>query len=453
MANNELHMTVGSLLGETLLDIAQNNISKGDIEKGIDTYVNSIIGFTKEYTLMLLKNKAVLVTDEDGESVSLTDDAEAIKENAHRIYDWNFIIEKKISDIQKIRESLVITEREFHKYYQDDIENYNIINMMLRHFTRDQLKYIGLYTIAARIIGSLDGNICDKGNSNPTSIWEKIEDKIEFSQEYGDPEYDEDISRYELILYFTVRYNKLMKNLHKEYMAFNNLYFFLIENDFIKRPNLIELILENTVSTLMEFADTSKGYYHPLCNEGLYRYKEQLHDDLLKTKIGMEYAKNGIIEKNIMDGYDAGWLSPDGEFYGANGETSALLHMNIAEQIFNAPANKYAEQMINDGVTIFGSGDQPDYWLEKNGWIKIHHNEIYGSFVGERDPAKRTKDFPYHYCPTEIQIKMVCDYADKFYGGKFLTEASCIGFKKDPEVTTYKVRQMDEFKLRETFGR
>ena len=127
MTKNELHMTVGSLLGETLLDIAQNNISKGDIEKGIDTYVNSIIGFTKEYVLMLLKNKAVLVTDEDGESVSLTDDVEAIKENAHRIYDWNFIIKKKISDIQKIRESLVITEREFHKYYQDDIENYNII--------------------------------------------------------------------------------------------------------------------------------------------------------------------------------------------------------------------------------------------------------------------------------------------------------------------------------------
>jgi len=453
MGKNELHMTVGPLLGETLLDIAQTNISKGEIEKGIDTYVKSLIGFTKEYALMLLKNEAVLVTDEDGTSVSLTDDPEVIKENAHRIYDWNFIIGKKISDMQQIREAIVIAEREFHKYYQGDIENYNIIEMMLRYFSSDQLKQIGLHTIAARILGSPDGKICDKGNSNPTSIWEKVEHKIEFSQDYGDPEYDEDISRYELVLYFTVRYNKLMKMLHKDYMAFENLYFFLTENSFVKRPNMIELMLENTVATLMEFTDTGKGYYHPLCNEGLYRYKEQLHDDLLKTKIGMEYAKNGIIEKNIMDGYDAGWLSPDGEFYGVNGETSALLHMNLAEQIFNAPANKYAVRMMKDGVTIFASGDQPDYWLEKNGWIKIHHNEIYGSFIGERDPAKRTKDFPYHYCPTEIQIKMICDYADKFYGGKFLTEASCIGFKKDPEVTTYKVRQMDEFKLHETFGR
>ena len=69
MTKNELHMTVGPLLGETLLDIAQNNISKGDIEKGIDTYVNSIISFTKEYALMLLKNKAVLVTDYDGRKI------------------------------------------------------------------------------------------------------------------------------------------------------------------------------------------------------------------------------------------------------------------------------------------------------------------------------------------------------------------------------------------------
>ena len=27
------------------------------------------------------------------------------------------------------------------------------------------------------------------------------------------------------------------------------------------------------------------------------------------------------------------------------------------------------------------------------------------------------------------------------------------GWKKKPEITTYKVRQMDEFKLHETFGR
>ena len=452
MAKETLHMKVGENLGAVMLEICQTNISNGDIQKGLDVYLKGLHGFTMEYVLMLLKNQAVLVTDEDGEGVNLTDDPEVLSMNIHNILNWDWIIGQKIANMQRIRESLVLTEKEFLKFYKGDIEDYSIIEMMLRYFSSDQLKQIGLHTIAARILGSFDGKICDKGSSNPTSIWERVEDKIEYGKD-EDGNYSDDISKYELVLYFTVKYNKLMKMLHKEYMCFENLYFFLTENGFIERPNMMELMLENTIATLMKFANTNKGYYHPLCNVGLYTYKEQLRDDLLKTKIGNEYAKNGIIQKNIMDGYDAGWLSPDGEFYGANGDTSALMHMNLAEQIFNAPTNKYAVRMMNDGVSIFGSGDQPDYWLEKNGWIKIHHNEIYGSFIGERDQEKRTKDYPYPYCPTSIQIKMICDYADKFYGGKFLTEASCIGWKKDSEVTTYKVRQMDEFKLHETFGR
>ena len=152
-----------------------------------------------------------------------------------------------------------------------------------------------------------------------------------------------------------------------------------------------------------------------------------------------------------MDGYDAGWLSPDGEFYGADGDTSSMIHMNIAEQIFNGN-NIYANQMANDGVSIFDGTNSPDYWLESHGWIKTHHNECYGSFIGLRN-EEPTKDFPYSYNPTEIQIKMICDYADKFYGGKFLTEASCIGMKDNPEVSTFKVRQMDEFQIHKTFGR
>jgi hypothetical protein len=150
-----------------------------------------------------------------------------------------------------------------------------------------------------------------------------------------------------------------------------------------------------------------------------------------------------------MDGYDAGWLSPEGDFYGDVGETSAMIHMNLADDLFK---KRYNKQMLDDGVTEFGNLN-PDNWLEKNGWIKIHHDDIYGSFIGERDPNKRTKEFPYHYCPTEIQIKMVCDYADKFYSGKFYTEANTLGRTRHPNpYTTYAVRQMDEFKLHDIFG-
>jgi hypothetical protein len=317
--------------------------------------------------------------------------------------------------------------------------------MMGRYFSHEELKQIGIHNIAARILGSFDGKICDKGSSNPTSIWERLEGKFECYED------EPDVTKYEKVLFYTVQYNKLMKMLHKEYIKFENIYFFLVENDFITRPNKIDLFLENTVATLWKFADTSKGYFHPLCNTGLYEYKEKLSNDLMKTKFGNEFAKVGIIQKDIMDGYDAGWLSPDGEFYGANGETSSMIHMNIAEQIFNGSGGKYAIAMAKDGVSIMDI-NSPEQWLTSHGWVKIHHNDCYGSFIGRRDEAP-TKDYPYPYCPTEVQIKMICDYIDKYYGGKFYTEANALGRVRHTEpFTTYKVRQMDEFKLHEIFG-
>lgn len=437
-------MRVGPLIGEHLLEIAQSNISKGDVEYAMSVYPKAF-GMQKEHTLMILKNQAVVVADEDGEGVSLRDDPELIADNAHNILDWALIIENRQKDIYNTIYAIHKTANDFMKLYNGNIEDYSILDMMSRYFSNEQLKTIGKHNIAARMIGSPDGKICDRGNSNPTSVWESIEYAMESE--------DNDLSKWEKILFYTVQYNKLIKMLHKEYMNFENTYLFLVENEFIKKPSRIEHMIEMAVEVLWKFSDTSTGYYHPLCNTGLYDYKEKLSDDLMKTKFGNEYAKNGIIKKDIMDGYDAGWLSPDGEFYGANGETSAMIHMNLAEQIFNAPCNIYAVRMTKDGVSIMSGIESPEYWLEKHGWVKIHHEDCYGAFIGRRN-EEPTPDYPYAYNPTDIQIKMICDYADKFYGGKFYTEANCLGRITHTEPhSTYAVRQMDDLKIHEIFGR
>lgn len=442
MSRETLHMRIGGNLGDILLDIAQNNILEGNIEKAFSTYTDSLYGFTKEYAMMLLKNQAVLVVNEEEQTMDLKDDHELLQENADKILDWEYLIKDKINTLDNICDSRNVAKKEFYNYYKGDIENYNIYEMMGRYFNDEELKSIGAHNIAAAILGSPDGKLHNHQYDNPQSKWNRIEDEVEGG----------DAPKWKNVLYYTVKYVKLIKMLHEEYLKFEPMYNFLVENEFIKRIPFIEMKIENILYILKNFSDTSKGYYHPMCNTGLYDYKEHLYEDLLKTKYGNEYLKNGILKKNIMDGYDAGWLSPDGEFYGDNGETSAMIHLNLSDQIFEGNSI-YANKMEKDGVDKFGGGDGPDYWLEKNGWVKIHHDECYGSFIGERDPNKRTKKFPYAYNPTDIQIKMICDYADKFYGGKFLTESRIIGLKEKPVISTYKVRQMDEFKLHETFGR
>lgn len=446
MATETLHMKIGSNLGEILLDIAQNNIETGNVEKAITTYTDSLQGFTKEYALMCLKNEAVLTVDEENQVMNLDDNPELIKENAHLIYDWNIILENKKKLLNDIRDKRIHIMEEFHKVYNGNIEDYSIIEMMERYYTNEALQQIGIHNIAARIIGAIDSKILDYGNDNPQSKWDRLCDQIEYEE-------NPDVPKCQKALYWTVEYVKIIKLLHKEFVLFDKLYHFLVDNGLANRIPFIEANAEAICDMLNKFADTGTGYYHPLCNEGLYNYKNTLAEELLHTTFGKEFLRYGIIKKNIMDGYDAGWLSPDGEFYGGNGDTSAMIHMNIAEQIFNASCNPIAVKMMKDGVSIWGGFDSPEYWLEKHGWVKIHHEDCYGAFIGRRD-EEPTKEFPYAYNPTDIQIKMICDYADRFYGGKFFTEANAMGRLTQTEpFSTYKVRQMDDLMIHEIFGR
>lgn len=86
-----------------------------------------------------------------------------------------------------------------------------------------------------------------------------------------------------------------------------------------------------------------------------------------------EYHKTELKPVEIIEGYDAGWLSPDGEFYGLNGSTGNLLHLNIAERLL-ASKKIPVKEMRN-----------PDRWLEENGWVKVHHDWILfsGPFFGK----------------------------------------------------------------------
>ena len=449
-------MRVGPLIGEHLLEITQTNISKGNVEYAMSVYPTAF-GMTKDHAIMILKNQAVVVADEDGEGVSLCDDSELIANNAHNILDWDFIINERNRNINGLLNNINKTENTFTKYYNGNIRDYNMLEMMKRYYNDEEMKVMsGKANIAARICGHPECKICDKGSSNPWSIWTRLEGQVETYladiDEYGESDMVYPPAKWEIILYLTVRYNKLIRMLYKEYANFENTYLFLVEHDFIKKIPFIEATIERIIEILVDFCDTGEGYYHPLCNTGLYDYKETLYGDILKTKYGKEFTQNGIIKKDILDGYDAGWLSPNGEFYGANGETSAMIHMNLAEQIFKGN-NVYAARMTKDNVSIWSGVDSPEYWLEKHGWIKIHHDDCYGAFIGRRNDEP-TPDYPYAYNPTDIQIKMICNYADKFYGGKFYTEANVLGrVIHTKPYSTYAVRQMDDLKIHEIFGR
>lgn len=103
-------------------------------------------------------------------------------------------------------------------------------------------------------------------------------------------------------------------------------------------------------------------------------FQKQRLSEFMENEMKIEeYHKTELEPVEITEGYDAGWLSPDGEFYGLNGSTVNLLHLNIAERLL-ASKKIPVKEMLN-----------PDRWLEENGWVRVHHDWILfsGSFYGK----------------------------------------------------------------------
>lgn len=408
-------MKIGDNIGKILLEIAQTAIQDGDPQKAIETYTRSLNGFTEEYVIKLLKNEYVLVTNADGASVNMTDWQNERIFNRENITDWDFWLKGKLDEMKATCKALNGIEEQFGKDIGGYILDFDIIAPVREYFGIELANGVGVHNIAAKLIAG-------EGFANLLSSGEKIWDELCIHVE------DDQAKKYEKALYYIVKYVDCIRILHKEYISFAKSSEFLLKNELAQRPLFIESKIESVIYMLHRFSDTSKGYYHPLCNTKLYEYKERIDDDILSTTLGKEYRRYGIIEKNVMDGYDAGWLSPDGKFYGENGAASTMIHLRIAEH-------------IKDGDI------DADRELEKGGWLKIHGAEVYGCFIGHTEPSE---DFPYAYCPTEKQIKMVCDYIDKFHNGKLYTQPQIV--RRTQPIRTYKLRQMDRIMLHDIFG-
>lgn len=405
---DKLNIRIGKNIGTILLEIAQTAIKDGNPQKAIDTYTKALNGFTEEYVVKVLKNDYVLVTD--GEVVSLTDsESERISNNGN-ITDWNFWLERKLEYMTEICKSLNRIEKQFGRY--GNILDFNITIPIKNYFGLELAKKVGLDDIVAKLIV---GEKCGKEDND---VWDELCSNVKCEQP----------KMHEMELYLIAKYVDNIRILHKEYMAFAKVYEFLLNNGLADRPLFFEKNLEFAIKKLCRFSDTKNGYYHPICNAKLSEYKKQIIDDVNSTPLGNEYMRIGIVEKNIMDGYDAGWLSPDGKFYGENGPTSNMIHLSIAECLKKNNLN----------------GDRE---LKNEGWIKIHDDEVYGCFIGELKPSS---DFPFAYCPTEIQVKMICDYIDKYHNGKLYTRPKIV--ETTDAISTYKLRQMNKFMLHKLFG-
>lgn len=158
-------------------------------------------------------------------------------------------------------------------------------------------------------------------------------------------------------------------------------------DDGLKLKAFIEWVNESFEKTFepdFEIFDNLIFVYEAIKN-GSTKYEEESSktDKMLDNYIESHRVIDSIEELkpvNILDNYSAGWLFPDGTYYGLNGEIANMLHNRIAEMLFE-------QGIISEGEY----GKNHDQTLNKMGCVKIHGDHIL--FEGEM-MHKRNSEYP-----------------------------------------------------------
>lgn len=419
----EVSMKIGSGLADLMLGIAQDDILKGETEKAISIYVDGLQGFTKEYAIQVLKNEMVLKVDTHTQNMCLTDEDEHIQANKKNIYDWEDLLEDKWASICELKTACTELRDEFFVMTSTPIVNFNLIEYGRK------VNAVDLSHLCARVIAD---NPFARCKSSGEDLWNSKYDEYLFGN--IEPTYAP--------FFILADYVKNMKNLINELVVYCKMYDFLYANGMVERvPYYSDKVLK-MIEFAEPFLDESVGYYHPMCNVEIHNLKDELHSKLLTTEVGKEYFRYGVVKANVEDCYDAGWLSPEGIFYGGCGTRGSMIHLCLAENMLNCTASPIHNEMKKDGVSMFGQHDMcPDSWLERNGWMKIHDNEVYGYFCTDLDDYKSD--------PTKEQIDFICKYINKHWNGKFYNEPQVLR-QTDP-IMVYDLKKMDKFAIRNLF--
>lgn len=417
-----VHFTLGKNMGETLYSIAIEKIQKGDIEGAYNTYRRTLPGMTNELVLPLLKGEKQLVTADDGVSMNY------VETPPHYVFEWKYYVSDKLDNLSSLASH--IRSNSFQKnLYVTDLaapnyeENSSLLNLAFSIWVDalKQNKRTSELTNDTRPYFSKSDCYLD---------W--IVHKVEVEQ-YAS---EQTLKLYDIGTYIDTLIG-FMKEAKKVLPCI----------DFLKKVNLVDskdirffwtkindIYYAMIYLSTFSYSFASKLERIDICDEfdkELRKYRSEITN--LRMSLGMfDSFRSGVpVPVNIMDGYDAGWLSPGGDFYGMNGDTKEMLHMQLESTL----------SVFTEKVPDVENGSNDTEWkLNRLGWFKIHHDEVY-RYGGVGVPA-----------PTDIQIKMICDYIDKYYNGVLRTKPAITAMNPDDgKLQTIKLRQMDEIAAKNAF--
>ena len=355
--NESLHFTLGENAGKMLMEVAQETLIYSlNPEKALSTIKDTLIGCSEQLALEVLVGRKVIVVNDDQVSVSVVD-----REPCHS--DYPLLDPSKWSDERK--EKLLKDAGELADELFDVMKEISEEN---GHFeiSVDILDYVRQYE-----------------TGNLRSFLDEIREYPEIDRVFG-------------IIAASRNFTHECYNALSVFRFLASHYGNHIACDTDEIENLLSLIVNRSNMLLTSNLNAITA----AVTVGMPGNDNQLERYLESALSIQKTIENGIKPVQIIHKYDAGWLSPNGDYYGLNGEIANMLHIQIADAL----------QEI--GIVPKNIGDHnPDSWLSRHGWVKIHHDHIL--YDGYYQAAFGMELIPL----TDIQIKKIALYGNTCYGG------------------------------------
>lgn len=351
MSVQTLHFRVGEDAGILLMNIAQEHLLyANDVDKAIKTITDSLSGCSMDLVLKLLVGDYIIQVD---------------------VEEQNFIVTKRDDSIHTIFPKIDV----FDWCRKKSIEIAKNGNDLIRAIDEKvwKIRNRGLYKTYSykQIFDFIAGN--DKAILDDLRETEEVSELIlliKVCKDYIDK---------------SLKIRKVIDWLEKTY-----------PEKFEKLDMDMADIWDSshTLTTLIrKFQSMLKCDWD---NFSMSNMDTELENYIVSAKEIDDVISNGIEPVDIMDNYSAGWLSPIGEYYALNGEIANMLHNQIADAL--------QEKGV---IPMYGENERdinPDAWLEQNGWVKIHDNEVHFAGCLNKRLGKENVDL------TNVQIKMIYEY-------------------------------------------
>lgn len=351
-----VHFRIGEDMGIRLMEIAQEHlICDNNPEKAITAITDSLIGCPADYALKILKGDIVLLVDTESQSIM----------PAERIPDVHDRIFPKIDVLDFMQK----TERQIEKHSDGLVGAWN----MLKHQISNNFNVFAVNYSYNDIFKFIAGN--------NEVILETLRDMEEYSQIESLVAVSKTFIEHSMKKLATIEW---MSKTWNEYGDDSNTwvsYIALKENvtDCIDDVMYIMKQVMNVNFRLVAEEDNVQKYINAM--------KEI--DNVLSE---------GIKPVDIFKNYSAGWLSPEGKYYALNGEIENMLH------------NQIADGLVEIGI-VPKDEPSPDAWLEQQGWVKIHTDNInYGGCLNSQIGKPNVN-------MTEEQVHIIKEYINRCHNG------------------------------------